>query len=62
MRPSALPATVIEKSTKEDPLVFIGLLGKSGPGGAKVRFAKGDVTATLCSLACGDEGARSLMT
>jgi hypothetical protein len=43
---SALSAIVIEKFAKEDSLVFTGPLGKSGPGGAKVRLAKGDVTVT----------------
>jgi hypothetical protein len=35
---------LIEKMTREETLVLTGPLGKSGPGGAKVRLAKGEVT------------------
>jgi hypothetical protein len=37
---------LVEKSMKDGSLVFTGPLGKSGPGGAKVRLVKGDVTIT----------------
>jgi hypothetical protein len=37
---------LIEKSMREDSLVYSGPLGKSGPGGAKVRLVKGEVTVT----------------
>ena len=32
---------LIEKAMKEGSLVYTGPLGKSGPGGAKVRLVKG---------------------
>jgi hypothetical protein len=37
---------LIEKFTREDTVVFTGPLGKSGPGGAKVRLVKGEVSVT----------------
>jgi len=37
---------LIEKFMKDGTLVSTGPLGKSGPGGAKVRLQKGDVTVT----------------
>jgi hypothetical protein len=35
---------LIEKYTRENTLVMTGPLGRSGPGGAKVRLDKGEVT------------------
>ena len=35
---------LIEKYSKEDVLVMTGPLGKSGPGGVKVRLDKGEVS------------------
>ena len=35
---------LIEKLTREDTLVYTGGLGRSGPGGAKIRLEKGSVT------------------
>src|ERR1700761_9634 len=37
---------LIEKFMKEGTLVQTGPLGKSGPGGLKVRLVKGDLTVT----------------
>ena len=37
---------LIEKSMKNGTLVYTGALGKSGPGGAKVRLTKGDFAVT----------------
>jgi len=37
---------MIDKSMKDGSLLFTGPLGKSGPGGAKVRLVKGDVSVT----------------
>jgi hypothetical protein len=37
---------LIAKFMKEGTLVTTGPLGKSGPGGAKVRLQRGDVTVT----------------
>lgn len=37
---------LIEKFMKEDSLVYTGPLGKSGPGGAKVRLVKGEFAVT----------------
>ena len=53
-KPSGLPSpehmakmgVLIEKSMREDSLVYTGPLGKNGPGGAKVRLVKGEVTVT----------------
>jgi hypothetical protein len=35
---------LVEKSMKDGSLVYTGPLGRSGPGGAKVRLAKGEST------------------
>jgi len=37
---------LVERSMKEGTLVFTGPLGKSGPGGARVRLTKGETTVT----------------
>jgi hypothetical protein len=37
---------LIEKFMKDGTLIYTGPLGKSGPGGAKVRLSKGDFTVT----------------
>ena len=38
---------LIEKFMKDGTLVTTGGLGKSGPGGVKVRLQRGDMTVTL---------------
>jgi hypothetical protein len=37
---------LVEKSMKDGSLVYTGPLGKSGPGGAKIRLTKGDLSVT----------------
>jgi hypothetical protein len=38
---------LVEQSIKDGSLVYTGPLGKSGPGGAKVRLVKGKVTIAI---------------
>jgi hypothetical protein len=38
---------LIEKSMKDGRLVHTGGLGKNGPGGAKIRLTKGDLSVAL---------------
>jgi len=37
---------LVEKSMKDGSLIYTGPLGKSGPGGARVRLVKGDLKVT----------------
>ena len=37
---------LVEKSMQDGSLVYTGPLGKSGPGGARVRLSKGDFKVT----------------
>jgi hypothetical protein len=37
---------LVEKSMQDGSLVYTGPLGKSGPGGARVRLVKGDLKVT----------------
>jgi hypothetical protein len=37
---------LVEKSMKDGSLLYTGPLGRSGPGGSKIRLSKGEVSVT----------------